>query len=426
MFSFNSHKPIIKDFPLIRDNYVELITEDVPVLFYGTNAYKNILLGSIMLEDEEQLLYRYLHVIVSHETLFRFLNHEISYRSILENSDFIFVITRGYDEKIIDVNMINFNDIPELYRPKVDSFCPSVPHITGFNYEIIMNGGLSDLHQILPKDGNDVQLNFADALQGAFNTLKGIDVVPIVYQRPSMTGSFKLNFHVELKENSQRQASLFPLETKNVAAYLGNYLSFVLKKIPEAPSSTIETAIKTSNDVVALESELSEIYVQNNAPIPQNVTEILTHNLKLSTERFLDMSEQIGDSFTSIGITNISEYNTGEQVIGLITKDFQDKLQIKAKTEQELIAIEQQVEELKDDLPKKYNINIFHFNAKTGSGEANILEDDKVYQVSLKVKSKQSLFGSIYTQSLHEEVRIDVMAIATKVNGKYKALLIQI
>jgi|GEM_PF-5249510 len=423
MFDAPKHKFLIKDFPLIKGNYTELITEDVPILFYGNNSYGNIILGSAVLENEEESFFRFIHVAVDNSIFGKFINQEISYRTILENSEFFFLVDKFYDDSIKEINLCTFYDLPEKYQPKPDSLLAPNVIGKGLDYEIVMKGGLSDFHQILPKDGNEVQQSFIDAIQGAFNTIKNLAFKPIVYQRPALTGSFKLNFHIQLNE----QDSLFPIDSGAVTNYIGDYLSFVIKDLPKDKSKSLEISLNDSEKVKGLETQLSNIYTQTYVPIPVEIGSLLKENIKLSAERFKEMSEQIGESFSTIGVANLPSglANDSPQLLGVISSEYKDILTEKL-TDELLLEVAQNtfVEKLDSD-DKEYNINIFHFNAKTGSGEANIFEGDNVYPVTVKVKTKQSLFGSVYTKSMHEQLRINVKARALKVGEKYKSLIIQ-
>lgn len=115
--------------PLIVGRH-EIILEDeqIPVLFTGINRDGHVVIGSSITEDYDARKIWYFHIIITEEARQRFIERGVTYRTLLEQADQIYIIECAvgdfsYDDRV-SVFALPFADIPEDYRPLADSYCP--------------------------------------------------------------------------------------------------------------------------------------------------------------------------------------------------------------------------------------------------------------------------------------------------------------
>jgi hypothetical protein len=65
MFQINKTRIFDSDIPVIADNYEVLHFDEYPILFIGTNNYGNKIIGSLLCEDEDTDIFRFLQIQVS-------------------------------------------------------------------------------------------------------------------------------------------------------------------------------------------------------------------------------------------------------------------------------------------------------------------------------------------------------------------------
>lgn len=124
MFNIDESKRVETDIPLITSDYRNLLYDEIPVLFIGSNATGQKIVGSSVDEDYHVGFERYMHVVLTDEDFERYITRAITYRALLEQSDYVFIVNkfvRG-DEPII--YRIKFSEVPEDHRPTSDTFIP--------------------------------------------------------------------------------------------------------------------------------------------------------------------------------------------------------------------------------------------------------------------------------------------------------------
>ena len=123
MFDLDIHKITTSDIPEIVDNFEVLHFDDYPILYIGTNNYKNKIIGSLICEDDEDT-FRYIHIIVDDKTFWRFLNRKISYREVIQNSKSLYLLDKDINGKGKRTYNAECDDIPADYLPLPTAYCP--------------------------------------------------------------------------------------------------------------------------------------------------------------------------------------------------------------------------------------------------------------------------------------------------------------
>ncbi len=104
-----------KVFIIKKSSYKTLFRDhETDILFHGKNQYGDIILGSIMDEDNDAKIYKHLHSIISSNDLESLISGKSTYLSILKNAIQIYLIETKYSGEI-SAKAIKFDDIPKEY-----------------------------------------------------------------------------------------------------------------------------------------------------------------------------------------------------------------------------------------------------------------------------------------------------------------------
>ena len=79
MFSIDTKYQSISTVPYITDNETVFYFDEYPILFSGVNVCGNKVIGSLMYEDDENDTFRYIHLLVTSEQYFDFINQKTTY-----------------------------------------------------------------------------------------------------------------------------------------------------------------------------------------------------------------------------------------------------------------------------------------------------------------------------------------------------------
>lgn len=417
MFELKNRQLHINGLFDIKDNYCSLINDGaVDLLYKGTNKYGSNILGSILYEDDENLYLRYIHTIVSDETLLDFLNGRITLRNIMYSSNTVYVIDKGYNNEIKDSALIPFDDLPNDYLPLENSYCPSFVKQNTFEYVFSLKGGLADIHKAEPLIMSDTNAKVFKLLNSATTFLKELDIEPVIYSEVALAGSFQLNFEIDLKE----KPSLFSKNPNDIKSYFSRFLNYLFDKLPTESQDVLKDEQKSSDNLKSLAHELKQLYNSRNIVLDdeafeQRVIDLITY----SVDSIKDIEYK---GYNKIEISNKLE--TGEVLpIALIKTDYYDSVQSKVfKPEQEV----KPDEIVYDENPKDYKIQVYSLNNETGNGGAYYVVDDSVSKVALHLKGKSDYHGTVYTKSLDEKKSIDIQGIGKWVNGQLKDITVEL
>ena len=423
MFQLNKDS-IDTDLPLIISNYMDLLEDELPILYTGTNKFSNRIIGSLINENRAGKFTRYLHSIVDTELYYKFIKGEVSYLNVLKTVKDIYFIDEAFSgEKF--VFSAKFSEIPQNHLPTEDSFCPTFQFPISLNYCISLQGKKADIHKAEIADVNDIQTNFKEVFKSVVESLNELQLNARYYLEPAEIGSFRVNFNVEFEEV---QAQLFPVDKTKVADYFAKYLDYVITKLPNENVDVLKGSAKNSPALQEIEKKLIELYEEAQIQLPELVIEQnLIDNINETALKFETLTNQITQSvsFDKIELLNYAD-NGNELGVGLIESDYFDKVKNKLTIEDEDPAVDI-VEQ--DKKPKKYRILVYVLNTENGHGKARLYYDEteNFDKISLTInKNEKEINNSTYSNSLHEGKVIDSLGVARKVNGKYKSLKIDL
>ena len=417
MFELKNRQLYVKELFDISDNYCGLINDGaIDLLYIGTNKFGSNILGSILYEDDENLYLRYIHAVVSDETLHDFLNRRASLRSIINNSDSIFVVDKGYNNDIKDSALIPLADLPNDYLPLENSYCPSFVKRNTFVYTFSLKGGLADTHKAEPLIMSDTNSKVFKLLNSASTFLNELDIQPRIYSEVALAGSFQLNFEIDLIES----INLFSKPYDDIKSFFYGFLNYIFEKLPNESQDVLKVEEISSNELKSLFEEMKKLYnnrnvVLNDEAFEQKVIDLITY----SVDSVKDIEYR---GYNKIEISNKLE--NGEVLpVGLIKTDFYETVENKIfKPEQK----EKPDEIIIDEIPKNYRIQVYQLNKETGNGGAYYLVNENVSKIGLHLRGKDDYHGTVFTKSLDENTSVDTLGLGKWVNGVLKELTVNL
>lgn len=416
MFEVKKHKALINGLHEIVDNEVSLFNDgDNDILYTGTNKFGNRLLGSIVFEDRSNRFLRYFHILITEDIYLAFLHKEKTLRSILEESESFFIIDKGFDDAIIDYNLISIQDIPDRFLPLNNSYCPSFVYDASLDYVFSLKGGLADVHKAEPEVMSEMNSKLCAFIKSSAAFLHHLDIHPHVYSEPAMTGSFELNFRIELNE----QQSLFSRDTNSdVKNFILNLYKYIFNELPKEDAGALKSDNIQSDLFNQMKSEFELIHKERQRLLEGGREAQLIDIITESVENFKNVSYT---GFESIEVLNRSESGT-KLPVAIIKDNYYNSVEnkifkLEVENKPPIVEIDEQ--------PVEYNIEVFDLNRESGNGLIYLSvkgADTRIRGVSLYLRGKDHYENTIFTQSMHDKSIISIKGIAKKVDGVYKSI----
>jgi hypothetical protein len=409
VFEIKPYRSIISDLHKIINNYVVLFDDgDNPILYSGTNAYGNRLIGIIMFDDDEAKYLRYIHTLVSDNQYLDFINKRVTLRRILETNQSFFLVDRIYDGSEVRVALTLFEDVPNEYLPLENSYCPDFIIDPSFNYAVSLKGNIADVHLAYPEDLNSVNTHISSFIKTATEFLNDIRLSRHIYVQALNTGSFKINFKIEIDWSRQ---DLFAVSVDDVRVFIMQYFKYVIEELPHEEANIFKGETVPSQRFAALQQSFDHLYTDAGARPPAGVEQRLIDMMSYSVERLQGLDYSNG--FNKLEFINYDnqgqESSIGildEQYIPSVTNKF-----FKAEEKHDLIEYDQQ--------PTEYNIQVYLLNNETGNGNAYLHIQEGIRKVSLHLRGLQNYQNTIFTHNMDEEnaTLMAIKAIGKRVNG---------
>lgn len=417
MFELKNKQLYIEGLFDIANNNCSLINDGaIDLLYIGTNKFGSNILGSILYEDDENLYLRYIHLLISDETLHDFLNKRVSLLKIINNLNSVFVVDKGYNNEIINSALIPLNELPNDYLPLENSFCPRFVKHNTFEFTFSLKGGLADTHKAEPLIMSDTNSKVYKLLNSATTFLNELDIRPIIYSDVALAGSFQLNFEINLIE----EKNLFSKSSDDIKSFFNGFLNYLFEKLPNESQDVFKVEGKSSNELKSLFEEMKKLYnsrdlVFNDKAFEQKVIDLITY----SVDSVKDINYR---GYNKIEISNKLE--NGEVLpVALLKTDYYETVENKVfKPEQKV----KPDEIIIDEIAKKYKIQVYQLNKETGNGSAYYLVNENVSKISLHLRGRKDYHGTDYTKSMDANSSIDILGIGKWENGILKEITVDL
>jgi hypothetical protein len=400
----------------IVSNYKVLHFDEFPILYLGTNKLGNKILGSHLDESDEHKKIFCLHTIITNKQFHGFLSGKISYRSILSESKDIYLVVKDYNSILLNAYEYKYELIPIEYLPLEDSLCPSTFKAHSMIFSVSLKGKLADVNKALAEEVSKIQNGFTEFLNGRIAALKDLSIEPKTLMQPYVTGSFKINF--ELQINTKHGKPNMFLNNAPLDIYISNYIKYISDDFAVDKDVFKSIDGNGSEKLNSLESVLTEIYDKTGVKKIENVTNFLKDDILKSTSKFEKITEQVGENFESVEICSVS----GDMDFPLAYIDKESSEIFQNAIEEVEVSIEGTTT---DEDYRDYKIYIYHLNTDNRAGNAfikNIDSDEEMSKPKIKINGDEGLEQTKFTESLYLNKWIDIKAKAKKIGNKYKYL----
>jgi len=281
-----------------------------------------------------------------------------------------------------------------------------------------MEGGLADLHMSKAEDLANVGTNFADFLKSATAFFDDINLNSNIYIEAYETGSFKINFKVEIADPTQ--VNLYEISKEKINNFLNNYFKYFFNDFPNEELNIFQGDTIESLRFKKLETELETIYSDGFVLPVGGVEQKLIDLINYSVESLKGIEYE--ESFKTLKFLNVTKY--GEEVpFGIIDNNFISMVEemvfdVNKFVAEPIISI--------DDIPKIYKVQIYNFSTITGKGSGFFINDDSsITKVIIHANGKDNYENTVFTKSLHEGKPYEVKGLGTWKDGKLKKLTSQ-
>jgi hypothetical protein len=109
----------------IKKDYEILHFDEYPILFIGKNDNSEIVIGSLLFEEDDTNTVKYFHCIVEIDLALEFLNRKLPYIEILKKAS-LFIVTKDYNDKILQIDATSFHQLDESMLPLPSAYCPII------------------------------------------------------------------------------------------------------------------------------------------------------------------------------------------------------------------------------------------------------------------------------------------------------------
>jgi len=417
MFKVSGHKAIIKDLhKIVSNRFIFYNDGENDLLYSGTNEYGNRILGSIVLEDDENEFIRFLHILISDDQYYSFINKKISLLSILKENESFFIVDQLYNGDEKEINLVTFNELPEEYRPLENSFCPEFLVVPTFDYTLSLKGRESDVHLTKPNDLSDVNTKFSSFLESSLKLGENLNLKSSIFIEAPLAGSFLLKFKVNIE--SQDQFKLYNISKEKLNEFLNGFFNYVFHHLPDEDSDIFTSREKSSEKLDNIVDELSTLYDQGQLPNKEKIRDEIITVINNSVSNLSGIN--YSSSFNRIEFSNISR--AGQSIpIGSIDDNYIPSIEQKLES---LVELEEII--TKDENPTKYSIQVYQFNTMTGKGSALVNYDDKMDKVSIHAKGLDNYENTVLTHSMDEGKIINVLGVGERTGDKLKKITINL
>lgn len=420
MFDISGHKTMIKDLHNVVNNKFVLFNDGENDLIYtGTNPYGNRVLCCIMFDDDEREFLRYSHILTTEVQYNNFINKKISLLEILKENQSFFIVDFNYALKEIDFNIVSIDDIPTDFLPLESSYCPDFIFNPTFNYSVSMQGGIADEHKTTSKSLNSISTSFTEFLKASTEFINDLDLGREVYINALATGSFKVNFNIEIKE--PEQISIMELPSSEINQFLNNYFGYVFNNLPSENENIFQTPEVESESFKVLEHELQQLYDKKSATPQDGVEHKLIDLINYSINNLKDIDYSEG--FERLSFMNIS--TEGDYIpFAMIDNNLISSIQQRLFDTSEFI--ESNVIN-KDENQVEYTFQVYQFNIDTGNGRAYYTNPGgSVIKIAVHAKGRNNYQNTGFTKSMDENKPYKFKGIGIYVNSVLKNITINL
>jgi hypothetical protein len=127
MSEITEDKRTTSDAPMIVADYVDLLFDEEPILFYGLNSSGTPVFGTSVEWDRDNARMIFVHAVVEGYDAISFFNRQFDYSTLLQKARELFRVDKYYLKEGVDLSAvyrITWDEFPEKFRPMTGAMCP--------------------------------------------------------------------------------------------------------------------------------------------------------------------------------------------------------------------------------------------------------------------------------------------------------------
>jgi len=420
MFDFIKHINSGTSFHRIVANRLVLDQDeerDITMLYSGTNHLGVRLVGSRITTERDESCW-YFHTTVAEKDYVKFLNREVTLLSLMEVSDYIYVVQFSADGYELRHSLIPFNNIPPDYRPRSRSLCPKHSHAASFVYTSSLKGGKADVYMASPESVRSMTNGIATMLMASTDFMeKHLKVRRDVFLEGghAIAASYRLDFRIEFDTSNK----LFLEHQQEIAQYLKNLMNYILV---ETSKEGIPDENTYSDSIVKLAEELRSIYKHTSDVYPMILPDDSNHREVIrAVEGSLLGIKSIGTSsdYEYIEFGNKTEGDVPIPM-AIIDTTFMNDVASRVGSD-ELEEIERTIRIDADPTPDTIEVESFASRSGKGAGVVHLGPSMKA-PVRIIATGRKSYDHTPFSQSLHLKRSVTIMGKATRENDVIRSI----
>lgn len=418
--------PNLSDLPIdftnlwrICEEFVVLHHDVQPILFSGRNHYQNRILGSLLFDDDENETTYYLYSIVSEEDYSRLITLRASYRSVLDNSGFTYVVQKDFDGRSEKAFAVRLDSLPENILPTSESFLisPLVPQSSTYTVHAHGNEDTAH-HRVLPSTAQTIITNVTSMLMSDFSpVLEQASSKPFVRLLPPKAGSYEFVFQVVLKDTTGHLFVSDNALREVISANLGYMFSGIYQEYMHLYNPNLHERPELYDSIYTL--TIDRLGIKEG----RDDTDVIDALLRKQYKRMASRVSNIAEALMDEGI--VAELKNDNIVLGSFSKENMDA-QINLSHNIQVTS-----EDIVEDTTyKSFVIHVFNLNLNSRKGSAYTQKQEspeEKWAPKIFVEPGEPLDHTKFTESLHLNKDIEVQAKATtrKRDGKILKLVIR-
>lgn len=412
MFPVSKNRLFPYSSPLITDNYRELLFDDVPILFVGTNEAGYHIIGSLADENRKKGRERYFHIVVDESDYSDYFGRKVSYRQLLDKAAPVYVVDKFLKTDEQFIYHYKADEIPDDYKPLSDSFIPASVYKPVRMYRVPINGGIAADGRAIPKDAGETTSKIGQIINSGLATLeKYVDIVGDTFCRPATVGSYELNFEVSIT----RHPGLFGVDPDDCWDYLNQYIKYCLEYLP-TEAMTLDGPESDSKEFTLLAEKAFRLAekLQMNHVSKEEIKDSVLADVLETPKMLQEVAKIITKNYRSLSISN------NGTPLGKIDKEFKQNL---SEVSAHLLTLQTR-DKVEDQDANEYYIHVYDFNKNTGGGLAYLRQPgDKHPTVRFSILDYDPpVHARKFTGSEHEGEDVAVTGKLTRIKGRPRSI----
>jgi hypothetical protein len=375
---------------------------DMPILSFGKNVYGAHLISCLIDYDPTTQTKEEFAILVTEDDLDKFVDRTISLLSLMQSSPVVINKINAVDNSSQSFN-IEYGAIPVDLLPDVDSICPEEFDIPSNFSEIslIFKGSETDQNAMDIDTFKQWVEHSTPIVKQPFEIIKkAVESFQYRVKVLAKTGSFKFVYRYELLDAGNR-SFLLENQKDTLEKLISDYLSYLFKDIYNQNEVNALYRKSVSINLQRLVDLVNQYCDNIGFPRNDNLDYLILESVSRSIGHMNEINKRIVPSYDSLSLESrypvILISRSGK------SKYIEDSCVLKS-------ALDEELEQLLD-------IAVYKLSTKTKKGNAFLYystpdnpDEKKIVDVGITIDTKEHIDNTEFTESLHKNKVIQVLA----------------